>query len=267
MELLILPAAIKQLPSAIGATRAPDLKGDLCSKIFFPDVLHAVITRWNTVTDVIVRGLELQPALDKLALVSRGRSSIKNLLLSGDEWQCMFQLGEVLKPFKDATLRISTNKHPRIFEVIPIIDLLTQFLEGVAKKEVAPVFVHPQDRKAAAAGGRGRTAATSEPTTRKHFDVVRAGALGGLGILDKYYAKTDDSIMYRVAMIMHPVYRQSYFDKQDWPQDWKDQAVSLARAQWNLNYKVELTTVAGTQVRVIRENQIRESVNIRDNWC
>ncbi|KAJ7190565.1 hypothetical protein GGX14DRAFT_604007 [Mycena pura] len=37
MELLILLAAIKQLPSAIGATRAPDLKGDLCSKIFFPD--------------------------------------------------------------------------------------------------------------------------------------------------------------------------------------------------------------------------------------
>lgn len=60
-------------------------------------MLRAVITRWNTVTDVIVRGLDLQPALDKLCAASRGRASIKELLLSNDEWQCMFQLGEVLK--------------------------------------------------------------------------------------------------------------------------------------------------------------------------
>lgn len=59
------------------------------------------------------------------------------------------------------------------------------------------MFVHPQDRKAAM---RGRS--TTEPTMRKHFNVVRAAALAGLGILDKYYAKTDESIMYRVAMSM-----------------------------------------------------------------
>jgi hypothetical protein len=32
------------------------------------------------------------------------------------------------------------------------------------------------------------------------FSSVRASSAGGLFILDKYYAKTDDSIMYRVAM-------------------------------------------------------------------
>ena len=29
---------------------------------------------------------------------------------------------------------------------------------------------------------------------------VRAGALAGLGVLNKYYSKTDDSIIYRLAM-------------------------------------------------------------------
>ncbi|KAJ7194814.1 hypothetical protein GGX14DRAFT_377563, partial [Mycena pura] len=60
---------------------------------------------------------------------------------------------------------------------------------------------------------------------------VRAAALAGLGILDKYYAKTDESIMYRVSMLMHPSYRLSYFEKQDWPEDWKSQALKLARDQ------------------------------------
>ncbi|KAJ7064063.1 hypothetical protein C8F01DRAFT_984191 [Mycena amicta] len=137
-------------------------------------MIRAVLTRWNTVTDVLTRGLELQPALDRLCSTSTGRASIKALLLSNEEWQVVYQLQAVLKPFKDATLRLSTNKHPRIFEVIPIIDILNQHLEAVVRKTKSP--------------------------ERPMSAVVRMAAVAGLGITDKYYSKTDESIMYRVAM-------------------------------------------------------------------
>ncbi|KAJ7203388.1 hypothetical protein GGX14DRAFT_369538, partial [Mycena pura] len=144
-----------------------------------------------------------------------------------------------MQPFREATLRVSTNKHPRIFEVIPIIDLLTKFLEDAVR----------EDR-----------------STRPHFDVVRAAALAGLGLLDKYYEKTDESIMYRVGMLMHPSYRLSYFEKQDWPQEWKDQALNLARAQWTLNYKVQAPRMATSQVRLsIAQTPARYSSNSAEN--
>nr|GAT60693.1 predicted protein [Mycena chlorophos] len=75
-------------------------------------MIRAVLTRWNTITDVITRGLELQPALDRLCLTSTGRASIRSLLLSNEEWQVMSQLRDVLQPFKVATERLSTNKYP-----------------------------------------------------------------------------------------------------------------------------------------------------------
>ena len=60
-------------------------------------MIRAILTRWNTVFDVITRGLELQIALDRLCTISTGRASIKKLLLSNAEWQIMYQLQSVLK--------------------------------------------------------------------------------------------------------------------------------------------------------------------------
>ncbi|KAF7319654.1 Dimer-Tnp-hAT domain-containing protein [Mycena chlorophos] len=55
-------------------------------------MLRAILTRWNSVTDMLLRGLELQPALDRLCLTSTGRASIKSLLLSNEQWQLMYQV-------------------------------------------------------------------------------------------------------------------------------------------------------------------------------
>ena len=60
-------------------------------------MIRAILTRWNTVFDVITRGLELQIALDRLCSTSTGRASIKKLLLTNAEWQVMYQLQFVLK--------------------------------------------------------------------------------------------------------------------------------------------------------------------------
>ena len=113
--------------------------------------------------------------------------------------------------------------------------------------------------------------ATPPPPQRSAFDIVRMAALAGIGMLDKYYSKTDDSIMYRVAMrtfsficmgtlitvpdhcsVMHPSYGLSYFEEMEWPKDWKDNAVALARAQWVDNYRVEVVeTTAEPEVLVL----------------
>jgi hypothetical protein len=61
------------------------------------------------------------------------------------------------------------NHVPTLHEVIPLIDNLNTYLEECADNLV----LHAS---------------------------VRSGAAGGLVILDKYYAKMDDSIMYRLAM-------------------------------------------------------------------
>jgi len=61
---------------------------------------------------------------------------------------------------------MSQSKTPLLYQVIPLIDTLTRTLETAS------------DNKAL-------------------FPAVRAAAAKGIAILNKYYAKTDESIMYR----------------------------------------------------------------------
>ncbi|KAJ7193452.1 hypothetical protein GGX14DRAFT_378963 [Mycena pura] len=42
-------------------------------------------------------------------------------------------------------------------------------------------------------------------------------------------------------LVMHPSYGLAYFEQQEWPKEWKDTAVALARAQWINHYRVEAT--------------------------
>ena len=73
------------------------------------------------------------------------------------------------QPFLQATLQLSKNKVPLLHEVIPVIDLLMDCLEDVS-------------------------------SDMKYLPSVCAGAAKGLAVLNKYYSKTDESVMYRCAM-------------------------------------------------------------------
>jgi hypothetical protein len=68
-----------------------------------------------------------------------------------------------------ATLQLSQKKIPLVHEVIPVIDLLTNRLEDVSNDA-------------------------------KYLPSIRGGAAKGLAVLNKYYLKTDESVMYRCAM-------------------------------------------------------------------
>lgn len=153
-------------------------------------IKRSVPTRWNSVAEMLRSAIHLHPALDKLVLLDRHNTNVKSRLkqykLKKDEWDVLSQLEPILvvrhiiiKIFVDpylhlqaflvATERMSQNKVPLLHEVIPIIDVLTDKLEMSAMDQKLHV-------------------------------TVRATAAKGLAVLNKYYAKTDDSIMYRMAM-------------------------------------------------------------------
>ncbi|KAK0451967.1 uncharacterized protein EV420DRAFT_1645902 [Desarmillaria tabescens] len=87
--------------------------------------------------------------------------------------------------FSRATERISHSAVLLLHEVIPTMDSITRKLE----KYLEDATLYP---------------------------AVCAGVTHGLAITDKYYSKTDESIMWKTAMIMHPRYKLSYFKQQGW---------------------------------------------------
>ncbi|KAF8587379.1 hypothetical protein K439DRAFT_1338216 [Ramaria rubella] len=94
---------------------------------------------------------------------------------------------------------------PQTFEV-PIMDVLTATLDKYASDKML-------------------------------FPAVHSAAARGHEIINKYCLLTDDSIVYRIAMVLHPRYKTIYFQRQKWPDSWVDTAVSLVCEEWEKNYK------------------------------
>lgn len=138
---------------------------------------------------MVKRALELRKALDKLVDMDRhnavAKTRLRRFKLQPDEWELLVQLRPLLvvsdfhfsillfngaiQSFLKATERMSQSKVPLLHEVIPLIDTITRTLEKAI-------------------------------TDHDLYPAVRASAAKGLAILNKYYSKTDDSIMYRCAM-------------------------------------------------------------------
>ncbi|KAF8591459.1 hypothetical protein K439DRAFT_1326658, partial [Ramaria rubella] len=104
------------------------------------------------------------------------------------------------------TKRMSTSTTPQIFKVIRMMDVLTATLDKYASNKML-------------------------------FPAICSAAARGREIINKYYSLTDDSIVYRIAMVLHLRYKTIYFQCQKWPDSWVDTAVSLVREEWEKNYK------------------------------
>ncbi|EEB88967.1 hypothetical protein MPER_12997, partial [Moniliophthora perniciosa FA553] len=85
---------------------------------------------------------------------------------------------------------------------------------------------------------------TEEVSKRNILPCVRAAVAGAIAVLDKYYSKTDESIMWKTAMLLHPRYKVFYFRDQLWEEEWIDTAVKTAREVWQKHYKIHVTAVA-----------------------
>ncbi|TDL13239.1 hypothetical protein BD410DRAFT_735585, partial [Rickenella mellea] len=122
--------------------------------------------------------------------------------------------------FLEATNRISKSAVPLVHEVIPLIDKLTDTLAAAVIDE----SLHT---------------------------AIRAAMARGVEVLNRYYSKTDDSIMYRCAMVLHPRYKTSYFKKQSWPADWIDNTMQLLRTQYERHYAAASTVPNNVHIHIV----------------
>ncbi|THU80506.1 hypothetical protein K435DRAFT_695561, partial [Dendrothele bispora CBS 962.96] len=140
----------------------------------------------------------------------KGKTKLSHLQLSNNEWGLLEEIKPILQWFKIASKRVSASARPLLHTVIPIIDTLTDNLLKVCSDW------------------------SKSPQTR-------AGAAKAIAVLNKYYSKTDDSIMYKAAMIMHPRYKMKYFKDAKWEQSWINMAKTSTQEFFATHYlnKVE----------------------------
>ncbi|EJF55349.1 hypothetical protein DICSQDRAFT_74416, partial [Dichomitus squalens LYAD-421 SS1] len=108
--------------------------------------------------------------------------------------------------FLFATNDISSSTRGLVHEVIPYIDVLTAHLDDF------------QDNLSLTSA-------------------ILAAAKRGRLMLSKYYSLTDETPIFRIAMIMHPAYKLSYFRKADWPEASIQEACRLITHEWTTRYK------------------------------
>ena len=88
-------------------------------------------------------------------------------------------------------------------------------------------------------------------------------------MLNKYYAKTDESVVYRIAMsvsslsfpfslcmclcfvsVLHPEFKLDYFKKAKWLPEWITEARRVATVEWEAHYKSATPPQSSTSVNV-----------------
>ncbi|GJE85026.1 hAT transposon family protein [Phanerochaete sordida] len=182
-------------------------------------MVRAIATRWNSLAQAIGRALKLRAPLTRLLSMpkydKKGKKGLARFKLSKKEWDLLEQLHAVLTMFLRATDRVSRSNIPLVHEVIPVIDIITgKLLEAMTNDELPAQ--------------------------------VRYGAALGYRLLNKYYSATDESIMYRCAMLLHPKYKVDYFRNQKWKADWITAAIEILRSEWEDHYKPKPDETAPT---------------------
>ncbi|KNE88550.1 hypothetical protein PSTG_18043 [Puccinia striiformis f. sp. tritici PST-78] len=117
-------------------------------------------------------------------------------------------LVQVLRPFYEITLQVSTGASTRLAEVVVFIDQVTA--------DLSTVIDNNEDN---------------------YPPALRNACRAGLKITNKYYSLTDCSPMYRIAMILHPSFKDEYFKLAKWPKSWIDEAIDLTREMYDTWYK------------------------------
>ncbi|KZT31642.1 hypothetical protein SISSUDRAFT_1067594 [Sistotremastrum suecicum HHB10207 ss-3] len=190
-------------------TKSTHLK-DCCkhtdTKILKP--VTAVKTRWNTIGDAIARHVVLKQAIIRLTTHAKyEKLKLERLIMKTKEWLLAEEVGPYSKVLKDCTVSLSVKNQPLVHQVIPVIDYLTE-----------------------------KFAAAADDDSGQTSLIIRHGAVNGISVLNTYYSKTDDSVMYRVAMNLHPKYKLEYFKAKKWKKKWIREAEKIVREIWARDY-------------------------------
>ncbi|KAI7958482.1 hypothetical protein MJO29_006699 [Puccinia striiformis f. sp. tritici] len=124
------------------------------------------------------------------------------------------------------TLQLLTGASTRVAEVVVWIDQITADLSTVVAND------------------------------KDHFPpALRNACRAGLQITNKYYSLTNCSPIYRIAMVLHPSFKDEYFKLAKWPQSWVDEAITLTRQMYERWYKPKPCEAAKTPKKGPRKAQ------------
>ncbi|EAU88633.2 hypothetical protein CC1G_01006 [Coprinopsis cinerea okayama7 len=169
-------------------------------------IVRDVATRWNSTTEVIKSALDLKEPLNQLVVQTQfnkaGGVRLQRFSLDNTEWEILKQLGPMLDMLLYVTTEVSKTSVPLIHDVIPFIDSLTSWFEDY----IRDIDLHP---------------------------TVRHAALRGMLMMNKYYARTDEAVIF----LLHPRMKANYFTRHKWPAAWITEAKEITRREWLDNYK------------------------------
>ncbi|KAA1125847.1 hypothetical protein PGTUg99_007977 [Puccinia graminis f. sp. tritici] len=164
-----------------------------------------VRTRWNSTAAQLRSVIRCEAAI--LEWQRHKRHGMKRkYFVDQNDFDLARDLVEVLDLFHEITLQISTAGSTQISNVVVFIDQITDHL--------STAIINPD-----------------------YPPALRNACRSGLKITNKYYSLTDASPLYRIAILLHPSFRDEYFKLANWEPEWIAEAIRLAREMWITHYK------------------------------
>ncbi|OAV98894.1 hypothetical protein PTTG_25554 [Puccinia triticina 1-1 BBBD Race 1] len=195
--------------------KSPNLKSlfiEMCEE------KNYVATRWNS-TLVQLKGIfRCHAAIyewqrDKKYGIARASQ------ISNTDIKLANNLVAVLQLFFNITLQVSTGGSARLSHVVVFIDQITEHLSTIILQ-------------------------------KKFTPALRNACQAGVKLTNKYYTLTDCLPLYQIAMILHPLFKDQYFEVAGWSQEWIDKAIRLTRELWVSKYKPQEEVSASPAVTI-----------------
>ncbi|KAJ7829499.1 hypothetical protein B0H14DRAFT_2366569 [Mycena olivaceomarginata] len=162
-----------------------------------------VPTQWNSDLACLAAHNKFETPVKQMTGVDSG---LTQYALTPAQWKLAKQLEEALEIFEDITQLFSRAEVPLIYEVIPMLESLEDQLANMRDDTTLP-------------------------------NVIRIAAIAGLMVVGKYYALTDDTEVYRIAIIMCPDKKMHWFDTNSaWLSSDRDEAERVVRCRWTETY-------------------------------
>ncbi|KAI7935549.1 hypothetical protein MJO28_016420 [Puccinia striiformis f. sp. tritici] len=186
---------------------------DICRKkgcLTPHNIERDVRTRWNSTHAQLKSAIRCEPAILKWQRHKKYGVACKHYMDKSD-FGSVCDLVKVLNVFHKITLQVSIASLARLLNVVVFIDQVTYQLSTAISNQKYP------------------------PALRNACQI-------GLKITNKYYSLTDSSPLYRIAILLHPSFRDEYFKMANWEPDWIAEAIRLAWDMWVSHYKPQSST-------------------------
>ncbi|KNF01236.1 hypothetical protein PSTG_05593 [Puccinia striiformis f. sp. tritici PST-78] len=159
------------------------------------NVKRDVKTRWNL---NLMQLTSIVQCLDAIIewQKDKGHGPARQYCITSNDLDLARDLIQVLQPFYEITLQVSTQGGAWIAQVVVFIDQITSHLSTAISNK-----------------------------TDGYPPALRNACSADIQLTNKYYTLTDCLPIYRVAMILHPSFKDEYFKLAKWQPDWIKEAI------------------------------------------